>query len=292
MTDTNTITSSSTLPYKCPPLIDLSPEKEKKILPPSECTSLFSQFSFSHKSIDPSHLYFFYYDCESIHDYGWGCAWRALQTTLRFLLAQSNKYTNSTDMTYKTLFMKYGERQMLEELYIKEYQPGNTVLPDYIVNTKFCPFESMKGWAEPFIAKLVISDFGFKGELLLVNNAIEQAYAPKEVFNRVITFYDFVEMVKKHFENPKAAPIIIDDSLVCLCIGGVGKEESDGDDAIRFIMLDPHVRQNNTGDSGIYYVVIEKDGTFKKEKNKQHNILGHLLHFKKGWMVYIPDIIE
>ena len=28
MTDTNTITSSSTLPYKCPPLIDLSPEKE------------------------------------------------------------------------------------------------------------------------------------------------------------------------------------------------------------------------------------------------------------------------
>ena len=110
MTDTNTITSSSTLPYKCPPLIDLSPEKEKKILPPSECTSLFSQFSFSHKSIDPSHLYFYYYDCESIHDYGWGCAWRALQTTLRFLLAQSNKYTNSTDMTYKTLFMKYGER--------------------------------------------------------------------------------------------------------------------------------------------------------------------------------------
>ena len=29
-----------------------------------------------------------------------------------------------------------------------------------------------------------------------------------------------------------------------------------------------------------------------KFKNKQHNILGHLLHFKKGWMVYIPDIIE
>ena len=295
MNDNNNIVSkldslSMIKPYKRALLIDLAAEKEKGVYMSSDCIPAFtSKFTFPYTSVNLKYLSFYYYDCESVHDFGWGCAWRAIQTCLSYLLSRSSQLTSSTDITFKNLFITYGARSKLEALYIKTYQPDNPNLPDYISNRNFCPFESMDGWAEPFIGKLIMSDYGFEGELLLINSYNEKAYAPKEVFSRIITFPDFVEMVKEHFSKEDASPIMIDDSITALCIGGIGKEETDGDDSIRFIILDPHVRNDKKGEQGIYYIIIEKNGEYKISKNKQETILGGRLRFDtKGWMVFIP----
>lgn len=285
---------SMTKPYKRALLIDLVDGKKKGVYSPSDCLQVFtSKFTFPYTSVNLKYLSFYYYDCESVHDFGWGCAWRVIQTCLSYLLSCSSQLNSSIGVSLKNLFMTYGARSKLESLYIKTYQPENPNLPDYISNRNFCPFESMDGWAEPFIGKLIMSDYGFEGELLLINSYNEQAYTPKEVFSRIISFQDFIEMVKEHFEKEDASPIMIDDTIVTLCIGGIGKEEADGDDAIRFIILDPHVKNDRKGEQGIYYIIIEKNGEYKMTKNKQETILGNRLRFNnKGWMVFIPKNIK
>ena len=68
---------------------------------------------------DLSHLYFYHYKCESVDDSNWGCAWRSLQSALRFQLSLNNQ---KKDISFYNLFMKYGAKNALIEIYKKNYK--------------------------------------------------------------------------------------------------------------------------------------------------------------------------
>ena len=69
-----------------------------------------------------SHLYFYHYTCESVDDLNWGCAWRNLQSTLRFQLSLSNQ---TKDISFYNLFMKYGQKELLMEIFKKMCKKEN-----------------------------------------------------------------------------------------------------------------------------------------------------------------------
>ena len=56
---------------------------------------------------------------------------------------------------------------------------------DNLENKTFAPHDLHDGWAESFISQLVLYDFGFEGELILVNDYPKFFYAPKEVFEYI-----------------------------------------------------------------------------------------------------------
>ena len=131
-----------------------------------------------------SHLYFYHYSCESVDDNIWGCAWRNLQSALRFQLSFTNQ---KKDISFYNLFMKYGKKDTLMEIFKKMYKKEDKEKVINILSNKdFAPFENSDGWAEPFISQLVLYDFGFEGELILINGYSNNNYAPKEVFSRIL----------------------------------------------------------------------------------------------------------
>jgi hypothetical protein len=276
--------NNSTKPYFRPKLKELSKEKEKKPLTPNELDILFKEkFSeIKFKKSNLKHLTQYYYNCESINDTNWGCAWRSLQTVLSYLLSIKKRKEN---ISFKNLFLNYGKRDVLLNLYLKVYKKEE--IPNYL-NIPFSPFENENGWAEPFISKLILFDFGFEGQLILINNYPFNAYAPEEVFDKIIKFEDFVNLLDEHFNHENSTPVIIDDSIVSVIISGIKKEN----DFIYFIILDPHIRDDDKGEKGVYFIKLNKNGYFDFEENPQPTILGQTLCFdEKSWMVFIPNNI-
>ena len=269
-------------PYERLLLKELTPEKEKKIIPPETIIKLFSQEFSNYNHVNPKFLSFYYYNCESIQDFGWGCAWRTTQTFLSFILSKNN-ITNK-DITFKNLFLTYGGRNKLLEIYKKIYNN----IPIYIQNTKFCPFESLDGWAEPFISQLISYDFGYKGNLFLINKYNKRAYAPEEEFKIIYTFDEFISKIIDYFKKDNCYPIILDDAQISICLAGVKTNE---DGSYLLLILDPHVQQNEKGEKNIYYTRIEKDGGYIKKNNPQFNLLGHMIYFnkEKSWMGFIYE---
>ena len=84
--------------------------------------------------------------------------------------------------------MKYGSKDKLIEIFMRMKEGQNTEekVINVLLDKKFAPFETDSGWAEPFISQLVLYDFWFEGELLLINNYSNNNYAPKEVFSRIL----------------------------------------------------------------------------------------------------------
>lgn len=279
-------------PYKRMLLNELTSDKAKNVFDSVKCREVIKQkiqgLQFNTSNID--YLSFYYYNCESIEDYGWGCAWRAIQTSLSFFknyLKEKNKALNQFDISFLNLFMSFGQRDTLEKLYMKEYNTDKT--PDYLKQKEFAPFETNNGWAEPFIGKLIFSHFNLKGELILINQWPNYAFAPKEVFSRCITFTEFISILNDYFQNKLASPVTIDDSVFTLCIIGVYTNKETN--MHHLLLLDPHVKQLDDGERGIYQVILNNNGEFKEESNIQQTILGKGIDFsKKGWMAFIPDI--
>lgn len=282
-------------PYKRMQLINLKEEKTKGVFQSKQCKEVIENriknIPFNISNIE--YLSYYYYNCESIEDYGWGCAWRAIQTSLSFFknyLKEKNKELNDFDLSFPNLFMSFGHRNTLEKLFMKEYDITDGTIPEYLINKKFAPFETNNGWAEPFIAKLIFSHFNLHGELLLINQWPMYAFAPKEVFNRCITYNEWIEVINDYFQNKNASPIIIDDSIRTLCITGVYIDKETNHHHL--LLLDPHVKEPDIGDTGIYKLVLTANGEFKNELNPQPTILGKRLDFSsKEWMTFIPNII-
>ena len=122
--------------------------------------------------------------------------------------------------------MKYGLKKTLTEIYEKLCKKENKEEIIKILSSKeFAPFENSDGWAEPFISQLVLHDFGFEGELILVNDYPKFFYAPKEVFEKPIELSEFKELLKNHFMQKNAGPIIMDDGYSSLSVIGVKFDE-------------------------------------------------------------------
>ena len=128
---------------------------ESKILEKKFGAERINNFSFCNLT----HLYFYHYGCESVDDTNWGCAWRSLQSALRFQLSLSNQ---TKDISFYNLFMKYGPKNTLIEIFKKMCKKENKdELVDILSKRTFAPFENQSGWAEPFISQLALYDFGF-----------------------------------------------------------------------------------------------------------------------------------
>lgn len=232
---------------------------------------------------DLSHLYFYHYVCESVNDLNWGCAWRSLQTTLRFQLSLENK---KEDISFYNLFIKYGSKDTLIEIFENMSKKENKEEIKNILSRKeFAPFENSDGWAEPFISQLVLYDYGYEGDLILVNGYPRRSYAPKEVFDKTVNFEEFKQILKGHFSQKNPGPIILDDS--CASISLIGIKFNEENENVDLMIMDPH--DSGSAGKGLYIITLDKNGEFVQKEPEELILASGSIYFKeKPWMVYIP----
>jgi hypothetical protein len=227
---------------------------------------------------------FYHYNCESIEDYGWGCAWRCIQILLSAVKKYSEaKIFDNLNMSFENLFNTYGKRDTLDNIYQKLH--GVDYTPEYLKAKKYAPFETDSGWGEPFLAQLILFDItGIKGNLYLLNSHPNFAYAPVEVFNPIpLTFLDFKNKLIANFQKEKPLPVMIDDSLVTLMIIGIKVI----DEIVTLLILDPHLVEP---EKGIYTVTLDKDGDFDPIANVETTKNGKRFKMKeRPWMILLID---
>ena len=98
--------------------------------------------------------------------------------------------------------MKYGDKNVLIDIFMRMTKGQNiSEVLKKLLNKKFAAFETDCGWAEPFISQLVLYDFGFEGELILINGYSNHNYAPEEVFSRTLNFKEFRELLRNYFKQ-------------------------------------------------------------------------------------------
>ena len=278
-------------PYKRNKLI-LLPKSQNKVLNIEESKLLENKFGLDiikeFSTVNLSHLFFYHYDCESVNDLNWGCAWRSMQTVLRYQLSLLNQ---NKDISFYNLFMKYGDKKILIDIFEKMKKDKDKDISGVLNKLKekiFAPYENDYGWAEPFISQLVLSDFGFDGELILINGYSNNNYAPEEVFSETLDFNKFKEKLKSHFMQENPAPIIIDDSYVSVCIIGVKFSEGN---CLELLIMDPH-GYNVSFEKGLYIAVINKEGNLIEIKPEQVLVSGGIFFAEKKWMAYFPINIK
>ena len=72
--------------------------------------------------------------------------------------------------------------------------------------------------------------------------------------------------------------------MISIIIALIKKEN----DFIYFIILDPHIKIDEKGEKGVYFIKLNKNGKFNIEENPQTIILKTLNFYKKPWMAFIP----
>ena len=299
--------------------LTLLPESENKVLNIQESKILERKFSLEKikefNLVSLFHLYFYHYKCESVNDTNWGCAWRSMQTVLKYKLSLSNQ-NKDQEISFYNLFMKYGSKEKLIEIFKKmkqeqdntemlekksldkEFSPLETdkgeakgkysieMLEKKLLEKEFAPFETDKGWAEPFITQLVLYDFGFKGELLLIDHYCPNNYAPEEVFSTTLDFNSFKEKMKTHFTQKNPAPIILDDSYISISIIGVKFNELNNN--IELLIMDPHA--TDKPEDGLYIIILDESGDCLEIIPNKHVLasLAITFSYNKPWMAYFP----
>ncbi len=177
-------------------------------------------------------------------------------------------------------------------------------IPEFLKEKEFAPFENSNGWVEPFIMDLIAFDLEIKnGRLLLLNRYPENSITPKEVFNNepIINFENFSNILEDYFtRNENPLPVIIDDSVLTLCIFGIIKRnENKSKDSINEIEIiyeiligDPHVKLLEHGVTGIYTVVLNNKGKFLREIIvEEETLYGSRINFEeKNYMIYFPPL--
>lgn len=229
-----------------------------------------------------SHLYYYHYSCESVNDNNWGCAWRNLQSALRFQLSLNNQ---KKDISFYNLFMQYGSKKTLMEIYKKLCKKENKEEILNLLSLKeFAPFENSNGWAEPFISQLVLYEHGYEGDLILVNDYPKRSYAPKEVFDKTVDFNGFKEILKQHFNQENPSPIILDDSISSIGLIGIEIKE----EKISLMIMDPH--STIDPEKGLYIITLDENGGFIQIEPEGKVLASSAVFFNKNkpWMAYIP----
>ena len=281
-------------PYKRDALIIIKEDEEKKVIDPEKLFNIFkTKFKDEYskfQTCDFSILPFYYYKCESVNDINWGCAWRSMQTVLKYQLNKSKTSTKKSIKFYD-LFMEYGRKEKLLEIYDKINK--NQEVKEILKKRIFAPFEN-NGWAEPFISQLVLLDFGFSGELFLVNGYPEYSFAPRNVFDIMINYNEFKLFLKDYFKDKnKSSPIILDDSRSSVCVIGCkfNQKENDEESSLELLILDPHAQNEMPGETGLYIVVLDNNGEQIKVLPGSC-LASRAIYFSRHnpWMVYSPKI--
>jgi len=193
---------------------------------------------------------FYGYNAEGIQDYGWGCAWRAIQTCLS---------AYETNPSFEGLFHLFGPFGNLQLIYEDKYPTEK--LSD---SKLFAPYDLSSGWAEPFIGHMVMHFYGIPSTLETVNGIPGNCNAPGHVFhNKSLNFNSFKERLENHFKSEAAAPIMIDDGTYALNIVGVETEGLN----ITLWMADPHIKEGvnklidkEKSPAGLYTVTLNDKG--------------------------------
>jgi hypothetical protein len=267
--------------YVRPKLVSLNPKDVNRIL------SLPSTPEGIARSV--KEMRFYAWNAEGVEDYGWGCAYRAIQTSL-------SAYKVNTAI--EELFHLFGTKKALTEIYSHKY-------PHMALEASkpFAPYELKEGWAEPFIGEMAMHFYGISSSLESVNGIPRRCNAPSDVFHRApLTFEAFKKKLLGHFEAENAAPVMIDDASYAMNIVGIGQEGS----LTKLWIADPHVKAgvNRTEDPqeavGFFTITLEEDGS-----QKECSLLGEdcwqlgdlypepyyerLEFSKKQWMILFPE---
>ena len=181
--------------------------------------------------------------------------------------------------------MKYGSKDKLLEIFTKMKKDEKEVL-EILKKTKFAPHDTDNGWAEPFITQLVLYDFEFDGELILIDHYNKNNYAPKEVFSNTIDYSQFIQKLINYFKGNNPGPVILDDSYVSISIFGV--KYNDENKYVEFLVMDPHA--SDKPEIGIYIIILDEYGCFKNIIPKGEVLASFFINFlnHKPWMVYFP----
>lgn len=252
-----------------------------------------SDKSLIENSVASNKLEYYFYNCETTRDYGWGCSWRCIQSilgTIRNILLDEEKFENilsnfsnliNFDNRFDSLFYTYGNKNLLLKLFLANYKM-NTV-PEYLANKEFAPHETEFGWAEPFIGRLILQDFGIESDLLLLNEYKIFALSPKEVFEKIISFEQFKTLLLNHFKNKFSLPIYLDDTILTFCLIGAVEEDNN----LKLLILDPNIKNVDECQKGIYVINIDSEGRCMDKNNK----LFKKLNLKENsFMILIPKL--
>ncbi len=73
------------------------------------------------------------------------------------------------------MFLVFGRRSLLDQLLLLTYGLKDTE------NNNWAPHETTKGWADPFIGRLVMRFFDINAEITILNRVPEAMFMPKEL---------------------------------------------------------------------------------------------------------------
>ena len=281
----NNVSMKPEIKYKRPKLVKIcktEEDVERGYLHGEEVEKIYNQISSDYNmgnliqnSISPSQLEFYFFNCESIEDSGWGCAWRSIQIlvgTARNLMLNEDFFQDflpyypnliNIENRFDSMFNTYGSKEKLLEIFMDKNALNQ--VPEFLLLKEFAPFETENGWAEPFIAQLILHDLGLHGELFLVNEYKKSAYAPAQVFDKVISYEEFIVFLLKHFAQKYPLPIMIDDSFLSMTI--IGVEKCKNSNHLNLLIADPHVYDLSKAENGIYHVTLDEKGNFENKLN-------------------------
>ena len=132
---------------------------------------------------------------------------------------------------------------------------------------------------------MALYDFGFEGDLILVNGYPKNSYAPKEVFDKTVDFKEFKEILKNYFNSPNPAPIILDDSWASIAI--IGVQFNKDNENIEMMIMDPHAISEP--EEGLYIITLDEKGEFGRIEPEKLVLASPSIYFiEKPWMAYIP----
>lgn len=236
-----------------------------------------------------SNVKFFPFNAEGIRDYGWGCAWRSIQTCLA---------AAGVDLPLESLFHLFGKESHLKFLYSDKYSEG-----PLHHDKPFAPYELSSGWAEPFIGEMAFHFFGKKAVLECVNGIPDSCNAPAAVFhNAPISFPLFKERLIAHFKEENALPVMMDDGSYAFCIIGIGTKE----DKTRLWIADPHIKPGANAAAGpnrtcgVFTMAFDADGAIDEcsldgNDSWQRGLFtpedySHIAFNKINWMALFPTV--
>ena len=230
---------------------------------------------------------FYPYNSESIRDYGWGCAWRCIQSIINTHLM--NNSSPILSITFEDLFNYFGQKEILLILYCKLHSKEfDKKKYESLVEAKFAPHELESGWAEPFIGYLCLDYFNMNSDLFLINGLPDFHNTPKEMFENIVSFKEFIQMLLDKLK----LPVMIDDGIYALTILEVKIKEK----GFKLSIGDPHVNEKTLKGSCFYDVDLDESGrqianSIDEEQKKQMYSKGSYqgIHFnEKHWMVLFP----
>ena len=153
---------------------------------------------------------FFPYNCESVRDYSWGCAWRCIQSILYNLASNSKFKSELNHLNFKEIYNFFGRREVLIELYISSDFEKKTDFSQILEISTFAPFDLSCGWAEPFIGQLCLSYFGIKSQLCCLNGVPDFHNTPEAILEeQIINFKEFKDLLLFYFSSEYRSKISI-----------------------------------------------------------------------------------